>query len=136
MPGLLFLRSVQRGKRRAALAYCDYRQAATEHWNIAMRWCVRLGGEPVHKVDKNPTSRCCCRADVCSVHSACDRCRIHILTARGRAPVRPTHQRIKRSPMSPYAADEAGRRSATIADPSFSLTADFQATSPHRGGFR
>ena len=36
MPGLLFLRSVQRGKRRAALAYCDYRQAATEHWNIAM----------------------------------------------------------------------------------------------------
>jgi hypothetical protein len=38
-----------------------------------MRYVVRSDeGLPAHKVDKNPTSRCCCRADVCSVHSACE----------------------------------------------------------------
>ena len=57
-----------RASRRAALTYYDY-DPTTERCDA---WCVRMRGDLRTRLT-NPTSRCWCRADVCSVHSACDR---------------------------------------------------------------
>jgi hypothetical protein len=53
-----------------------------------MRLSGAFEGCDLHRVGKNPPSRSCRYTDVCSVHSACDRYRIHVLTARALAAMR------------------------------------------------